>query len=212
MAVSTYFAYIGGPKNTGTPYGAVPDYDGLGYIMFDGFYHHSISRTVYNGGIYFDYFEDTVKPPSGAVLIVRILYYQDDVSYGSNEFSELTGRSIPIYMPVTSTTSNLEPYVSVAAGGSVRDTMSVNLSAQEKTALKSTYANPLNETSTQALNTYFQSFTTEMYTTLISRDNVPNVIRTNQRKDNLLNALADETATNPSNIAISTTSTAVSTY
>ena len=52
---------------------------------------------------------------------------------------------------------------------------------------------------------------TQMYTSVITRTNVPNVIRTNSENTNVLQGLEDEANVNASSFSISTSATSTST-
>lgn len=137
--------------------------------------------------------------------ICRQVHYLGDIKYNEVEFTELENKALTIYLP-SMRKSGQEPTYDLQTQGDLEFVKTV-LSKEEAEGLQSKFGG-LTGSMTDHIEERFQELTTEVSETIISRENVPNIIQNNAVFDGI-NDLSDE---GTSNVTISTTSTSVTTY
>lgn len=137
--------------------------------------------------------------------ICRQVHYLGDIKYNDTEFTELEDKSVTIYLP-SMRKSGVEPGYEIQTQEDL-SFVKTTMSKQEAEGLYRKFGG-LTGSATDHIEERFQELTTEVSETIISRENVPNIIQNNAA----LNGIGDLSDEGTSNITISATSTSVTTY
>jgi len=215
MSTHAYYYYASGPKDdSGTAY---PNYSPqLGYMNFTGFRFAGVDRESLESGLE-GHLGSARTPVPGQMMIVRLTYTQNDVSYFSHGYSSIDGSSISVYMPMTNAgvgESDSEPWINFVETTDVYDLGYVSLNGSEEDGIFIKYGGmPSYYTVKNVIDNYLvgpSGIVTQMYTSILTRENIPNVIKTNLKQEINLDSMSDEASTRASNFTISTAGTTTS--
>ena len=176
-----------------------------------------------SGGLV-DFFASAQRPRADQMMIIKASYTQGDVSYGTGgEFGTLghhSGQQQSVYMPMTG--GNLgeggaEPIITFSSSPSLlSDQYTVELNGSEENGLFLKYGGlPTYINAKSVIDSFLFSATgivTQMYTAVVTRQNIPNVILTNSQNTNILESIENEATVNASNFTISTSAASTSGY
>ena len=227
MAANVYYYYAGGPKDgTGT---AAPSYSNMGLMSFSGINFTGIYASYFESddnltSAFIDWLGESRAPKGNDMMIIKIAYTQNDVKYGDGgggileDYDAIDGATINIYAPLTGGNfgeSGAEPEFFLSSTNDSADMYAASLNGAEENGLFLKYGGLASYyTVSYILNNLLtgpNGIVTQMYTSVITRTNVPNVIRTNSENTNVLQSLEDEASVNASSFSISTSATSTST-
>lgn len=147
---------------------------------------------------------------SGQISILKQVHVLGDISYGDNEFGNRDGQDAAVYMPV-SADDTAEPSQTDTSSDSDGDSYSLTIEhdLSESQAIKEKFGGlPSEQSAESVIRSQIESLTNDAFQSLISRENIPNVVA-NTTDGISIDDLDDEL---PQTLSISTTSTSVTTY